>query len=174
MELKLIFGAALLVLLFLLPALVPCNFTRYLFGDWAPKRRPWRARIRDLVVSELGVVVVTYTWPNGPLGGTITPPTGAQANQAPVQTAQVFFADTDTQAVVIHNSQMPASFPSQLYPLVLMTKSLGGASDSSFATNFTIGKTNTNSITINKIGVGTGSGGTYDVAMFFGDGPWQK
>ncbi len=44
-----------------------------------------------------------------------------------------------------------------------MAKALGGASDSSFATNFTFGLSNTNQVYITKVGVGTGQGGTYNV-----------
>ena len=47
-----------------------------------------------------------------------------------------------------------------------LVKVLGGGSDSSFATNFTFGLTgNTNSITITKNSIGTGSGGTYQLTM---------
>ncbi len=162
MELITKLGAAVIALLLSLPALAYEKLVQAL--HWTPP---------GLIPGEAGVVVVTYTWPNGPSGGTVTAPTGAQAKQVPVQTAQVFFADTDAQAVVTHNKNLGASFPSQLYPIVVITKSLGGGSDTSFLTNFTIGKTNTNSITINKP-VGTGTGGTYDVAMIFGDGPWAK
>ena len=60
-----------------------------------------------------------------------------------------------------------------LFPIVVITKSLGGGSDSSFATGFTVGKS-TLSITINKLSIGTGSGGTYDVSVIRPMGPWLK
>jgi hypothetical protein len=162
MELFTKLGAAVFTLLLSLPALAYQTLKRAL--EWTPP---------GLAPGKAGVVVVTYQWPGGGSGGTVTAPTGALARQVPVQTAQVFFADTDAQAVVTHNKGLGNSFPAQLYPIVVISKSLGGGSDTSFFTNFTIGKTNTNSITINKP-VGTGTGGTYDVALIFGDGPWSK
>jgi hypothetical protein len=152
------YGAAvLLALLIASPALD-------LFGDWKPKRGPWRALLWDLLTSEAGVVVVTYCHPI--LGApTITAPTAAQAAQIQELAAQVFFADTDTSAVITHNWGLPNSYPNWLWPQVFFNKSLGGASDSSFATNFTFGLTNTNSVTMTKIGIGTGQGGTYNVYL---------
>ncbi len=108
--------------------------------------------------------VVTYCHPI--LGApTTTAPTGAQASQIPELAAQVFFADGDGAVVITHNWGLPNSFPTWLWPQVFFNKSLGGASDSSFATNFTFGLTNTNSVTMTKIGLGTGQGGTYNVYL---------
>jgi hypothetical protein len=112
--------------------------------------------------GEAGVVVVTYCTPI--LGApTTTAITASQAAQVPEQQAQIFWADTDTQAIFVHNWGLPNSFPTWLWPQCLIVKSLGGASDSSFATNFTFGLTNTNSVAITKVGIGTGQGGTYNV-----------
>jgi hypothetical protein len=109
-------------------------------------------------------VVVTYCTP---IGGTpsTTPLTAAQASQVPEQQAQVFWADADTQAIFVHNWGLPNSFPTWLWPQCFVNKSSGGASDSSFATNFTFGLTNTNQVYITKVGVGTGQGGTYNVYL---------
>ncbi len=158
MELITLFGAVLVALAILSPALVRNDFTRFLFGDWKPK--PWRWALANFWADQTGVVAITYLFPTG--NNNSTPPTAAQASQVITQTGQVFFADTDAQAVIVHNWGMAASAPFFLFPFIWMLKSLGGASDSSFATNFTFGFTNTNSVTINKINVGTGSGGTYD------------
>ncbi len=158
MNLIQLFGAVLLALAIASPALVRNDFSRFMFGDWKPK--PWRSALANFWVDQTGVVAITYLFPTG--NNNATPPTAAQAAQVPTQTAQVFFADTDAQAVVVHNWGLQASAPFFLFPEVWMIKSLGGASDSSFGTNFTFGLTNTNSVTINKINVGTGSGGTYN------------
>lgn len=160
MEQLVTFGAVLLLsfLALALPALAHKE-------HWKLIRREWRAPLRILCgvwEEELGVVVISYLFPTG--GNNTTPPTAAQAAQVPTQTAQVFFADTDAQAVIVHNMQLGASAPFFLFPEVIITKSLGGASDTSFFTNFTFGLTNTNSITINKP-VGTGTGGTYNVVI---------
>ena len=100
--------------------------------------------------------------------GTTTAPTAAQASVLPTQTAQIFWADSDVAvATVTHNwgNQLGVSFASYLWPEVWMVKVLGGASDSSFATNFTFGLASSFAVSINKIGNGTGSGGTYNVYM---------
>jgi hypothetical protein len=172
MQLYVFIGAALMALLaMLLPALAHRQ-------HWSVIREDWRYPLRlalGVLNEDLGVAI-TYCWPGNGGGGVggATPPTAVAAAQVPVQTAQVFFADTDTQAVVVHNKGLQASFPAFLYPVVVITKSLGGAVDTSFATNFTIGKALTNSVTINKLSIGPGSGGTYDVALIFGQGPWLK
>ena len=112
---------------------------------------------------------VTYCSPI--LGApTTTAPTAAQASQIQELAAQVFFADSDTGPVVItHNwgaaGKCPNSFQNWLWPQVFFVKSLGGPSESSFATNFTFGLTNTNSVAMTKIGIGTGQGGTYNVYL---------
>lgn len=117
-----------------------------------------------LVPGEAGVVVVTYCHPI--LGApTTTAPTSNQAQSIQELAAQVFFADSDTVATIVHNWGLPNSFPTWLWPQVFLHKSLGGASDSSFATNFTFGLTNTNSVTMTKNGIGTGQGGTYNVYL---------
>ena len=157
-------GAALLALLASLPALA--YETLKAAANWTPP---------GLIPGEAGVVVVTYTWPGVGLGGgpTVTAPTAALAKQVPIQTAQVFFADTDTEAIIVHNKGLPASFPAQLFPIIVVTKALGAATDGSFGTSFTFGKANTKQVYMSKISA-VGSGGTYNVALFFGEGPWMK
>ena len=118
--------------------------------------------------EELGVVVVTYSNPgvgNPPGQPTTTAPTAAQASQLNEIYCQVFFADSDTAATITHNWGLPNSYPTWGWPQVFYNKSLGGGSDLSFATNFTFGLTNTNSVTMTKIGLGTGQGGTYNVYL---------
>lgn len=157
-------GAALWVLLASLPALA--YETLKAAWNWTPP---------GLIPGEAGVVGIVYTWPGSgtsALGGA-TPPTAVEASQFPVQTAQVFFADTDTEAIIVHNKGLQRSFPAYLYPIIVVTKQLGAATDGSFATSFTFGKANTNQVYMSKISA-VGSGGTYDVALFFGDGPWMK
>lgn len=160
--LTLLAGLALLMILVWLRGLFSLGeHRREFFHAW---RMGWVGIFRQLWLTDFGVVVVTYTSPFSGQGG-IVAPTANQASALPAQTAQVFFADTDTQAVITHNWGLPASFPSYLFPEVFFVKSLGGGSDSSFNTGFTFGLTNTNSITMNKLSVGTGSGGTYNVYM---------
>ena len=164
-------GAALLALLVMLPALDKLNFKP--FGEFQPKR--WsRGTLWDLIHSELGVTIV-YCWPgagNGATGGA-TPPTAVQASQSPVQSAQVFFADGDTEAIIVHNKGLQKSFPAFLYPMILVDKALGAGADNSFRTQFTFGRANTNQVYMTKA-AGAGTGGTYTVWMIFGDGPWLK
>jgi len=159
------FGAALLAVLALaLPALAHKE-------HWLVMRESWRYPLRILLgvlESELGTVTVTYCHPI--LGApTTTAPTAAQAAQIVELAATVFFADTDTQATITHNwgaaGKCPNSYQNWLWPQVFFVKALGGASDSSFATNITFGLTNTNSVTMNKVGIGTGQGGTYNVYL---------
>jgi hypothetical protein len=156
MNVQTMFGAALMLALMisLLPALEPLlNFWRKV-KNWTPP---------GLIPGEAGVVVVTYC--NQIQGApTIVPPTAAQAAQMPEQQAQIFFADGDAQAVFQHNWGLPNSYPTWLWPQVFFEKSLGGATDT-FRSLFTYGLTNTNSVTINKVSGGVGSGGTYNVYL---------
>ena len=127
----------------------------------------WQAILQEFARASDGVVTITYTSKFAGFG-TSTPPTAIQASQLQVQTAQVAFADADAQAVVVHNwGSLPgaASFASFLSPAIGFYCALATNSPSSFATNFTFGISNTNSVTINKIGVGTGSGGTFNLIM---------
>lgn len=155
MHLTVILGAALVALLASLPALVNLKTLWSRIQAWS---------LPGLIPGEAGVVVVNYQSIFAGNGGT-TPPTAIQASELPTQTALVFWADVDTAAVVVHNWGLPASFPAFLFPEVWMHKALGESTDSSFATNFTFGIANTNQVTITKIGVGVGSGGTYRVYM---------
>jgi hypothetical protein len=161
MQTVLFAGAVLMALLMsVVPALVHREHRNFIRESW---RHPLRLAL-GVLTGELGLVVVTYCHPI--LGApTTTAPTASQASQIPELAAQVFFADGDTAAVISHNWGLPNSFPTWLWPQVFFNKSLGGASDSSFATNFTFGLTNTNSVTMTKIGNGTGQGGTYNVYL---------
>src|ERR1035437_2517255 len=168
MQLFTFIGAVLLALLALsLPALAHIQHRSVIRESW---RHPLRLAL-GVLSEELGVAIV-YTYPGNGAGGTsATGPTSAAAAQVPVQTAQVFFAAGDTEAIVVHNRGLQASFPAQLFPVIVMTKTLGAA-DTSFASVFTFGKSNTNQVYIEKLAGDLG--GTYDVALFFGDGPWMK
>jgi len=152
-------GAALMALLvMLLPALAHIQHRNLIREDW---RYPLRL-VFGVLQGTLGTIVVTYCTPI--LGApTTTAITAAQANQVHEQQAVIFWADADTQALFTHNWGLPASFPTWLWPQVFMAKVLGSAADSSFATLFTFGLTNTNSVSITKFGNGAGSGGTYNV-----------
>lgn len=170
MQLFTFIGAVLLALLALsLPALAHKQHWNVIREDW----RDPLARLFGVLHEELGVSIV-YTWPGSGSGGAggATPPTHAQANLVPVQTAQVFMADADTEAIIVHNRGLQSSFPGWLYPIIVLTKALGASTDTSFATQFTFGKANTNQVYMTK--PAGALGGTYDVALFFGDGPWQK
>ena len=105
-----------------------------------------------------------------------TAPTAAQVQASGIvtQSAQIFWADADGAVTVTHNwgaagllgATNALMVANAAYIQCSLLKILGGASDSSFATNFTWGLTgNTNSITITKVGVGTGQGGTYQLTM---------
>jgi hypothetical protein len=156
MELITNFGAAVIALLLSLPALAYKKLQQAL--EWTPP---------GLIGREAGVVVVTYLSDFTNVN-TTTPPTGAQASNLPCQVAQVFFADTDTQAIVIHNwgillGQSFATFgwPIVMYPINISQVAMAD----SFTTNFTFGLANSNQVYINKP-VGAGTGGTYLVYMF--------
>jgi hypothetical protein len=167
MELLTYFGAVLAFVALALPALA----IRYKYG-LAPLRdmRPHGGWL-DLVWSELGSSVTYCTPPYTPGSTALTAP---QAKQTPTQTFQVFWADTDSGDLTItHNWGLPASFPNWLLPEVSFVKQLGGGSDLSFATNFTFGLADTNAIHMNKVQIGTGTGGTYIVYARRGDGPWR-
>ena len=169
MNLISLFGAVLLALLIsAMPALVHPQHWKVLRGDARLLlRRPFLF-LADLFGSEVGTVSVTYCTP---ILGTpsTTAPTAAQAAQVVKQMAQVSFLDTDAVATITHNwgaaGKITNSSPGWLLPIVMFNKSLGGASDSSFATEFTFGLTNTNSVTMTKIGLGTGQGGTFNVYL---------
>lgn len=160
MELQNYFGVALIALLVLAPALALFGFKP--FGD--VQRKPFRGFLRTLMRSDVGAVVVTYCTPIMGTPGT-TAPTANQAALVPEQQAQISWGDADTQAIFVHNWGLPNSFPTFLWPQVIMVPSLATASASSFATAFTIGLANTNQVYITKIGVGTGQGGTWNVYL---------
>lgn len=147
-------GAALVALLASLPALAIEGFISVMAP---PVRR------RGRLSSEAGVAIL-YTSP-GIGTASATPPTAAQAHQLPTQTAQVTFADGDAQAVIVTNWGLPASFPSYGFPEIAAYWLSQTASPSSFQTALTFGISNTNSVTVNKTNVGTGSGGVLQVIL---------
>lgn len=157
MQLFIYLGVALVALLVvLLPALAHKEHRNLIREEW---RSPLRL-LFGVLTEELGVVVVTYCHPV--LGApTTTAPTGAQAAQIQELTAQVFFADADTAAVITHNWGLPNSFPTWLWPQCFIAKVLGASGDVFQA--FTFGLTNTNSVTVTKGNTTAGGGGTYNV-----------
>lgn len=153
---QMLFSGAVLLLIFLVPALVNAQFGEMLVGT--------RGRFRGRRLPSEAGVTITYT--SEFIGqGSATAPTAVQASQLVTQTATVLFADGDAQAVVTHNWGLPASFPSFLYPELMFYPVLNGVDNSGIGTPFTFGLTNTNSVTINKLRVGTGSGGTWNLVM---------
>jgi hypothetical protein len=136
-------GAVLAALLVLaLPALA----IQFKHGrDVLSFMRPKGGFLWDLAASELGVATVTYlskfTGYN-----TTTPPTAPQAAQLTTQVAQIFWADTDTEAIVIHNwgFALGPSFASFFNPMPVLAKALGqgAAFNASYAANITFGWTN--------------------------------
>jgi hypothetical protein len=162
MHLSIVNSAVLLLaLLAILPALD--HFHIKPFGDRRPRVR---LSFRDFFASELGVAVVTYLSDFAGYG-TTTPPTAAQASQLPCQVAEVFLADTDTEAIVVHNwgYALGPSFASFRWPIVIMNKALGaGAGGSaSFGANFTFGLTNSLQVYIEK--PAGAAGGTFEVYL---------
>jgi hypothetical protein len=142
------FGAALLALLLLLPALENLNFKP--FGDWQPKTGPWRSTLWDLVTSELGAVSVTY-YIRGSMtlvNGSTTAPTAAQAGQVMKQSAVVVFGVVaDVQALFTHNWGLDGSGPTYFEPEVLIEPISSGTS----WPLITFWRANTNVLTINKL-----------------------
>jgi len=118
-----IYGAALLLaLLIASPALDMFNFKP--FGDWAPKRRPWRSMLRDLAFNDTGVVSVTYYIRGGGvvINGSLTGPTLTQAQQVMKQSAVVEFSvvgDIAT-ALFTHNWGLDISSPGFFEPEILV------------------------------------------------------
>ena len=161
MQLFAFVGAVLLALLtVLLPALAHRSHRNFIRESW---RRPLGLAL-GVLQSELGAIIVTYCTPI--LGApTITAITAAQASQVPEQQAQIQWADADTTAVFVHNWGLPNSFPTWLWPQLFMYEVGGTASQASFATAFNVSISNTNSVAITKVGVGTGSGGTFNVYL---------
>jgi hypothetical protein len=164
MQLYTYLGAALMALLvMLLPALAHKQHWNVIREDW---RHPLRI-VFGVLHEELGVAVVTYISKFGNTG-TTTPPTAAEANFLVTQVAQVFLADTDTEAIMVHNwgGALGPSFASFGFPIVIMNKILGaGAAPNgpSVATNFTFGLGNSNQVYIEKA-VGA-AGGTFLVYL---------
>lgn len=160
MQLYAILGAGLMALLVMAwPAL-----TQPQFRSHEHKRFMRPGGLWDLVTSELGVTI-TYLSQNGS-NNTTTPPTAAEASLLPMQAAQVFWADTDTEAIVIHNwgSRLGPSFASFGFPVVVMNKLLGAVA-TSFRTDFTFGLASSSRVFITKP-IGTGTGGTFLVSLF--------
>ena len=161
MQLFAFVGAVLVALLvMLLPALAHRTHRSIIREAW---RRPL-GLVLGVLQSELGVITVTYCTPI--LGApTTTAITASQASQVSEQQAQIQWGDADTNAVFVHNWGLPNSFPTWLWPQIFMYEVLASSSPSSFATAFTFGISNTNSVNIAKVGVGTGQGGTWNVYL---------
>jgi len=153
-------GAVLGFLALALPALAHSQHWTVIRESW---KRP-RSVLWGLVAAE-GGFTVTYLSDFTNVN-TSTPPTAAQAASLPCQVAQVFFADTDTSGVVVHNwgVLLGPSFATFGWPVCVLDAILLGTTDS-FLTNFTYGLTNSNQVTLTKP-VGTGTGGTYLLYMF--------
>jgi len=117
-----IYGAALLLaLLIASPALDFFNLKP--FGDWVPKRRPWRAALRDLAFDDAGVVLVTYYIRGSGVvvNGSLTPPTATQANNVMKQSAICQFGIVDDiQALFTHNWGLDISAGPFFEPEVLV------------------------------------------------------
>jgi hypothetical protein len=161
MELTRIIGAVLLAvaLLFALPALDRNNFKpfgdsrrfnpRRLFTLGPDARMVWRVVFRNLMVSELGAVTVTYYVRGGTttIDGSTTGPTGAQASQVHKQAAKIAFGATaDAQALFTHNMGLDASAPEYYEPEILWEI----LSTNTYCPLITFDRTNTNVLKVNK------------------------
>ncbi len=143
-------GAALMVLLAMLPALDNLNFKP--FGDWQPKRGPWRSILRDLVTSELGAVSVTYYIRGGVtrVDASVTPPTAQQAQQVQKQSAVIVFGVLDdVNALFTHNWGLDASAPFYFEPEILFEPISSGAANTAWPL-ITFWRANTNVLQVMK------------------------
>lgn len=174
------FQGAVLMLGLLLALVAFMRFRYGLGGGIQRGRFTWR----EFWQSEFGVFAVQYNFNGGnggpgfPNFGTATPPTAQQASQMAEQIAIVSFADADVTGTIVHNwgawfqqnvpqsyANNSTSFATLLLPKITVVCLNGTASAPSFATNFTFGLTNSNQVTMNKIGNGTGSGGSFAVYL---------
>jgi hypothetical protein len=143
------FGAALMALLIMLPALVNIKP----FGDWDPKRGPWRLTLWDLLTSELGAITTTYYVRGGAtlINGSLTPATAAQASQVTKQAAVIVFGVLgDAQATFTHNWGLDASAPTYREPEILYD--LISSALTTYTALLTFDRTNTNCVLVNKTG----------------------
>jgi hypothetical protein len=141
------FGAALMALLIMLPALVNIKP----FGDWAPKRGPWRSTLWDLLTSELGAITTTYYTRGGNtlINGSTTAITSAQASQVQKQVAVIVFGVTgDAQATFTHNWGLDGSAPGYREPEILYD--LISTALTTYTPLITFDRTNTNAVLVNK------------------------
>jgi hypothetical protein len=116
------------------------------------------------VLSVLGgVPVVTYAYP---VIGTVAP-TAAQAANATMLTATVFLDTSDTTTTVTHNWGISQANQNSLFPTIILTRSdaTGTVSGLVTATIPASSTTPANSITINKVSTGAGTGGTHVVTL---------
>ena len=164
MQLYALFGAGLVALLIMAwPALTQPQFrTDEHFRLMHPFAKGKWGALRDLVQSELGVTITYLSKFGG--NGTSTAPTAIEANFLPIQTAQVFVADSDTEVQLVHNwgGALGPSFTSFGFPVVIINKLLG--TGASFRTDWTIGLANSNKVFLTKP-VGS-FGGTFLVTLF--------
>jgi hypothetical protein len=145
-------GAALLLLLASLPALETLNIKP--FGDWAPKRGPWRATLWDLLRSELGAITTTYYVRGGTtlINGSTTAPTAAQASQVQKQAAVIIFSVVgDAQATFTHNWGLDASAPTYREPEILYD--FISTAVATYEPLITFDRSNTNAVLVNKSSV---------------------
>ena len=164
------FQGAVLVFGLLLALVAFLRFRFNLNGAIHRGRFTWR----EFFASELAVFSVTYNTPGYVNANTSTAPTASQASQMPELACIVSFADADATGTIVHNwgswylnnvANSLASFASFLLPKITVVCISNTASASSFATGFSFGLTNSNQVTMNKIGVGTGSGGSFAVYL---------
>lgn len=164
MELFNSIGAALVLLLAILPALEFFNIKP--FGDWKPRRGPW---LWDLVRSELGAITVTYYARGGGvlINASTTAPTATQASQLQTQSAIVAFGATaDAQARFTHNWGFDNSAPIYQQPQLEFYQTLGGT----YMPSITFDISNTNVVLINK--AATDAPATIVVTLRKGQGPY--
>ncbi len=147
-------------------------FLRFRFGlnGGVPGRLTWR----NFWLSEFGVFAVTYNTPGYVNANTTTAPTAAQASAMPELACIVSFADADATGTIVTNwgswylNNVPNalnSFASFLLPKITVVQIGNTASPSSFSTGFSFGLTNSNQVTMNKLSLGVGSGGSFAVYL---------
>ncbi len=110
----------------------------------------------NLILSELGTVVVTYAYPI--IG--VTAPTTTQMSGLSLLTCQVSFADADTTATITHNMQLSAAALARLEPLVVIYQNTGGTPAPLLAVTLA-----TNTIVLSKQSTTAGTGGTVTVQV---------
>lgn len=91
------------------------------FGDYCG----WRGfRLRELLLSELGAVTVTYQYP---VAGAVAPTQAQIANLSAVSATVTATADADTTATITHNFQLSAAQLANGQPIVVLAGLLAAA-----------------------------------------------